>query len=105
MGGQWGKFAAADRMPNAGFSMTVSAAEVIAQLTALIGADAIIAEADRMVPYLAAPRRRFHQKAVAVVAPAAVEQVQAVMRWAAQTGTGIIPQGGNTGLVGAQVPQ
>lgn len=84
--------------------MTVSAAEVVAQLTALIGANGVIAEADRMVPFLSEPRRRFHQKAAAVVVPASVEQVQAVVRWAGETGTGLIPQGGNTGLVGAQVP-
>jgi D-lactate dehydrogenase (cytochrome) len=84
--------------------MTVSAAEVVAQLTALIGVNGVIAEPDTMVSYLAEPRRRFHQQAVAVALPGSVEQVQAIVRWAAETGTGLIPQGGNTGLVGAQVP-
>ena len=84
--------------------MTLSATDVVAQLTALIGASAVIGESERMSIYLNEPRRRFHQKAAAVALPASVEQVQAILRWASENGVGIIPQGGNTGLVGAQVP-
>ena len=84
--------------------MTLSATDVVAQLTALIGASAVIGESERMSIYLNEPRRRFHQKAAAVALPASVEQVQAILRWASENGVGVIPQGGNTGLVGAQVP-
>ncbi|HEV7344926.1 MAG TPA: FAD-binding oxidoreductase [Devosia sp.] len=84
--------------------MPLSAADVVAQLTALIGPGAVIGDGERMGAYLNEPRKRFHQKAVAVVMPESIEQVQAVLRWANETGTGIIAQGGNTGLVGAQVP-
>ncbi|WEK03011.1 MAG: FAD-binding oxidoreductase [Candidatus Devosia phytovorans] len=84
--------------------MTLAATDIISQLTSLVGADAIIGEVDRMGAYLKEPRKRFHQSASAVVLPASVEQVQAVLRWANAHGVGIIPQGGNTGLVGAQVP-
>ena len=84
--------------------MTLSAADVVAQLTALIGAHAVIGESERMGGYLNEPRKRFHQTAAAVALPASVEQVQAIVRWAGDNGVGIIPQGGNTGLVGAQVP-
>ena len=84
--------------------MTLSAADTIAQLTALIGSDAVIGDAGKMGAWLNEPRKRFHQKAAAIALPASVEQVQAIVRWAGETGTGLIPQGGNTGLVGAQVP-
>lgn len=84
--------------------MTLSPAVVVAQLSALLGPDQVIGESGRMDRFLHEPRRRFHQPAAAVAMPASVEQVQAIVRWAAETGTGIIPQGGNTGLVGAQVP-
>ena len=57
-----------------------------------------------MAPYLNEPRRRFHMPALAVVRPADVAQLQAVVRLANEHGIGLIPQGGNTGLVGAQVP-
>ncbi len=84
--------------------MPLSAADIIAQLTALLGANAVIGEAGQMAGYLTEPRKRFHQPASAVTLPASVEQVQAIVRWASENRVGIIPQGGNTGLVGAQVP-
>ncbi|MDB5612397.1 MAG: FAD-binding oxidoreductase [Devosia sp.] len=84
--------------------MPLSVADVVAQLTALIGSDAVIGETSRMGNYLNEPRKRFHQTAAAVTLPTSVEQVQAIVRWASEHGVGIIPQGGNTGLVGAQVP-
>jgi FAD/FMN-containing dehydrogenase len=73
-------------------------------LIALLGADAVIADPGRMAAYLNEPRRRFFTPAVAVVQPRDVAGVQAVVRWANEKRVGLIPQGGNTGLVGAQVP-
>jgi FAD/FMN-containing dehydrogenase len=84
--------------------MPLSPAEITAQLTALVGAGSVIGEAGAMASYLSEPRRRFHQSAAAIALPASVEEVQAILRWANDKGVGIIPQGGNTGLVGAQVP-
>ena len=85
--------------------MTLSPSDIVAQLSALIGGNAVIGERGRMGGYLNEPRKRFHQPAAAVTVPTSIEQVQAIVRWANETGTGIIPQGGNTGLVGAQVPR
>jgi len=84
--------------------MSLNAAEITAQLTSLLGADAVIGEPARMGGYLNEPRKRFHAAASAIVLPNSVAQVQAILRWANQHGVGIIAQGGNTGLVGAQVP-
>ena len=84
--------------------MSLNAAEITAQLTSLLGADAVIAEPARMGGYLNEPRKRFHAAASAIVLPNSVAQVQAILRWANEHGVGIIAQGGNTGLVGAQVP-
>ena len=49
-------------------------------------------------------RRRYRGRALAVVRPADTAEVAAVMRACAAHGTGVVPQGGNTGLVGASVP-
>lgn len=57
-----------------------------------------------MTAYLNEPRKRFHVPAAAVARPGSVEQVQAIARWANEHRIPLIPQGGNTGLVGAQVP-
>lgn len=84
--------------------MPLSASAIVSQLSALLGANAVIGEAAQMGSYLNEPRKRFHTGAAAVAMPNSVEQVQAIMRWASENAVGIIPQGGNTGLVGAQVP-
>ncbi len=49
-------------------------------------------------------RRRWHGKALAVVRPADTAEVAAVVRACAVHGAAIVPQGGNTGLVGGGVP-
>ncbi len=49
--------------------------------------------------------RRFSGRARAVVRPADTGQVAAVVRACADAGTPIVPQGGNTGLVGGGVPR
>src|SRR5690606_25597202 len=73
-------------------------------LSALVGSDNVVGDVARMGAWLNEPRKRFHVAAAAVVTPPDAEAVQAIMRWAHENGVGIIPQGGNTGLVGAQVP-
>ena len=49
-------------------------------------------------------RRRVRGKALAVVRPANTQEVAAVVKACAATGTSIVPQGGNTSLVGGSVP-
>lgn len=85
-------------------AMSLPPDQIIAQLTGLVGESAVIGDAGQMGAYLNEPRKRFHVPATAVVRPGSVEQVQAVARWANEHRVPLIPQGGNTGLVGAQVP-
>ena len=54
--------------------------------------------------YLLDWRRRWHGRALAVVRPGSTAEVAAVVRACAAAGTAIVPQGGNTGLVGGGVP-
>ncbi|MFK4811749.1 FAD-binding oxidoreductase [Devosia sp. ZW T5_3] len=84
--------------------MPLSVTDIIAQLTTLVGPAAVIGVPEQMGNYLNEPRKRFHKSAAAIVLPASVVEVQAIVRWANEHGVGLIPQGGNTGLVGAQVP-
>nr|WP_316639242.1 FAD-binding oxidoreductase [uncultured Roseateles sp.] len=49
-------------------------------------------------------RKRFQGKALAVVRPGTTGQVSAVMRLCAEHRVAVVPQGGNTGLVGGSVP-
>jgi D-lactate dehydrogenase (cytochrome) len=84
--------------------MAMNFSHVLAGLTAILGEDGVVGDAASMQTYLNEPRRRFHAAAAAVARPADVAQVQALCRWANEQHVPLIPQGGNTGLVGAQVP-
>jgi FAD/FMN-containing dehydrogenase len=48
---------------------------------------------------------RFQGRAAAVVRPGSVDEVAAVLRLCSDAGAAVVPQGGNTGLVGASVPR
>ena len=85
-------------------SMSLTAAQIAAALADLLGSQNVVSDATKMGAWLNEPRKRFHQTAAAVVTPPDVAAVQAVLRWANVNRVGVIPQGGNTGLVGAQVP-
>ncbi len=70
-----------------------------------LGADAVLADADRCAPYETDWTGAFTGRALAVVRPATREQVGAVVDICRTTRVGLVPQGGNTGLVGAAVPR
>ncbi|MDO8360555.1 MAG: FAD-binding oxidoreductase, partial [Devosia sp.] len=84
--------------------MAMNMSHVIAGLTAILGVDGVTADPAQMAAYLSEPRKRFHVPAVAVARPGSVAEIQALCRWANENRVPLIPQGGNTGLVGAQVP-
>lgn len=79
-------------------------AQVLDRMAGIVGARNIIAEPDAMLPYLKEWRDLFRGQATAVVRPGSTEEVAAIVRLAAETGTTLVPQGGNTGLVGGQIP-
>ncbi len=78
--------------------------EILDQMSAIVGAKNVITDADAMVPYLKEWRDLFRGKAQAIVRPGSTEEVVALVKLAAATGTALVPQGGNTGLVGGQIP-
>ncbi|MGH2445979.1 MAG: FAD-binding oxidoreductase [Candidatus Limnocylindria bacterium] len=49
--------------------------------------------------------RRFGGPALAVVRPGSTDEVVGVLRACVDAGVGVVPQGGNTGLVGGSVPR
>jgi len=77
---------------------------LLEQLRATVGeANVLTAPADT-APYLTDWRKRYTGRAQAVVRPAATDEVVAIVRLCAQARTPIVPQGGNTGLVGGGTP-
>lgn len=84
--------------------MSLSQDQIVSALIALLGPDSVLSSPERMAGYVSEPRRRFLTPALAVALPRTVAEVQAVMAFAHEHGVKIIPQAGNTGLVGGQVP-
>jgi FAD/FMN-containing dehydrogenase len=85
--------------------MSRSPSELVTGLRATLGNRArIVTDLGDMAPFLTEPRKRFTQKAIAVVQPESVEALQALCRFADQNRMPLVPQSGNTGLVGGQVP-
>lgn len=78
--------------------------DLLAGLAAIVGARHVVTEAEAMAPYLREWRDLFHGRARAVVRPGSTGEVAAVVRLVAAAGATLVPQGGNTGLVGAQTP-
>lgn len=84
--------------------MPLSKDQIVPALIQLLGESGVVSEPADMAGYVSEPRHRFHKEAQAVALPRTVAEVQAVMEWANEVGVHIVPQAGNTGLVGGQVP-
>ncbi|HTE16679.1 MAG TPA: FAD-binding oxidoreductase [Burkholderiales bacterium] len=76
----------------------------ISRLGAVVGPQGIFTGPAELEPYVVDWRGIYRGNAAAVVRPATVEQVAAVVKICAETKTPIVPQGGNTGMCGATVP-
>ena len=74
------------------------------QLRDIVGPRHLIVEPDVMAPYAVDWTGRFIGRPAAVVRPGDTSEVAAVVDLCGSTGTALVPQGGNTGLVGGSVP-
>ncbi|MGH2358642.1 MAG: FAD-binding oxidoreductase, partial [Candidatus Limnocylindria bacterium] len=74
-------------------------------LRAAVGERHCLTDPDLRASYETDWTRRFTGRALAVVRPGTVDQVAGVLRSCADAGVGVVPQGGNTGLVGGSVPR
>jgi FAD/FMN-containing dehydrogenase len=74
-------------------------------LRAAVGASHVLTDADLRSSYETDWTRRWRGEALAVVRPATTDEVIAVLLACAVAGAAVIPQGGNTGLVGGSVPR
>ena len=74
------------------------------RFAAIVGERHALRDEADITPYLTEPRGRFGGVSPLVLRPGSVEEVSRIMQLATETRTPIVPQGGNTGLVGAQMP-
>ena len=78
---------------------------LLPQVLATIVSNAhVLTDADMRASYEVGWMRRWSGQALCVVRPGSVEDVAAVVRACASAGVPMVPQGGNTGLVGGSIP-
>jgi D-lactate dehydrogenase (cytochrome) len=77
---------------------------LLARFATIVGSKYVITDPAAQEPYLVEPRGLYHGCTPAVLRPGAVADVAAILKLASETRTPLVPQGGNTGLVGGQIP-
>ena len=78
--------------------------DLIEALIEIVGKSNVLTDDADTAGYLVDWTNRFHGKVQAVVRPATTEEVSRVMRLAHETNTAVVPQSGNTSLVGSGTP-
>lgn len=78
--------------------------EIIDQFVALLGPKGVVTEPDDIAPWLTDWRGRFHGAAAAILQPDSTEKVAAAITLAGELGVPLVPQGGNTSMVGGATP-
>ncbi|MFP4004349.1 MAG: FAD-binding oxidoreductase, partial [Alphaproteobacteria bacterium] len=84
--------------------MNAPSQDTLNRLKAVLGDKGWSDEPATLEPYLHEWRGRYQGATPLLVRPASTQEVAELVRICAETGTGIVPQGGNTGLVGGQIP-
>ncbi|MBB3017983.1 FAD/FMN-containing dehydrogenase [Microvirga lupini] len=78
--------------------------DLLQRLTGLVGSAGVVTNASDLEPYAVDWRKLFPGKPACVVRPTSTEQVAGIVQICRESGTAIVPQGGNTGLAGGAVP-
>ncbi|MHA3841640.1 FAD-binding oxidoreductase [Sphingomonas aestuarii] len=78
--------------------------QLIDAVHARFGARTAITDRDAIAPWLTDWRGRFHGDAAAILAPADRDGVAAIVGMAHELGVALVPQGGNTSMVGGATP-
>ena len=78
--------------------------ELVAKFRKIVGDKYAVTDAADIEPYVTEERNLFHGRSPLVLRPGSTAEVAAIAKLANDTKTAIVPQGGNTGLVGGQIP-
>ena len=79
-------------------------AELIAKFRAVVGDKYAVTDAADIAPYVTEERDLFHGRSPLVLRPGSTAEVSAICKLASEHKIALVPQGGNTGLVGGQTP-
>src|SRR6186713_3124241 len=78
--------------------------DLLPRFAAIVGDKYAITDPAKLEPYLVEGRGIYHGRSSMLLRPGSVGEVQAILKFANETKTPLVPQGGNTGLVGGQIP-
>ncbi|MCK5550669.1 MAG: FAD-binding oxidoreductase, partial [Hyphomicrobiaceae bacterium] len=78
--------------------------DVLKRLSDIVGREHALSDPEQQAPYLREWRDRYVGRAALVLRPGTTEQVALIMKTAYEASVGVVPQAGNTGLVGGQIP-
>src|ERR1700761_3500400 len=78
--------------------------ELIAKFRAIVGDKYAVTDPADIAPYTTEERDLFHGRSPLVLRPGATAEVAAICKLANEHRLALVPQGGNTGLVGGQTP-
>ena len=80
------------------------APELIEKFRKIVGERHAITDASDIAPYVTEERNLFHGSSPLVLRPGSTAEVSAICKLASAHNIALVPQGGNTGLVGGQTP-
>ncbi|MDE2184922.1 MAG: FAD-binding oxidoreductase [Alphaproteobacteria bacterium] len=78
--------------------------DVAQRLKSIVGPEGFSEDPAEIAPHLAEWRSKYQGHATLLLKPGTTEEVATVLAVCNQTMTALVPQGGNTGLVGGQIP-
>ncbi|KWV59757.1 hydroxyacid dehydrogenase [Bradyrhizobium macuxiense] len=78
--------------------------DLIEKFRAIVGEKYVVTDAADIAPYLTEERNLFHGRSPLVLRPGSTAEVSAICKLATEHKIALVPQGGNTGLVGGQTP-
>ncbi len=79
--------------------------DLLARFVAIVGDKYAVTDPQAQEPYLVEMRGLYRGHTPLILRPGSVREVSAILKLANESKTAIVPQGGNTGLVGGQIPQ
>lgn len=81
-----------------------SIAEFVNRVKATLPPGTVVDDRDLIAPWLSDWRGRYHGASVAILSPSTTGEVQAILHLATEYGVPLVPQGGNTSMVGGATP-
>ena len=85
-------------------AMLAPVTRLLESLAGTLPPRAIVTDRDAIAPWETDWRQRWHGRAELMLEPATTEEVQAIVRAATASGVPLVPQGGNTSMVGGATP-